>query len=128
MKIEHIALWVDDLETMRHFYVTYFGACCGELYINSGKQYQSYFLSFGSGARIELMTRPDITAAPAKRGFQKGWAHLAFTLGTKQAVDQLTDRLRKDGFTIASELRTTGDGYYESAVLDPEGNYVELLA
>ena len=129
MKIEHIAIWVDDLEKMRQFYRTYFNVSCGEKYVNPKKQYASYFLSFGPGqSRIELMHRPDIGENTGKRGFTKGLAHLSLSLGSKEAVNQLTERLRKADYTIASEPRTTGDVYYESAVLDPEGNYIELLA
>lgn len=129
MKLEHIAIWVDDLEKMRQFYMTYFDVSCGEKYVNSKKQYTSYFLSFGPDqCRIELMNRPDIDEKKGKRGFTKGLAHLSVSLGSKEAVNELTERLRKSDYSIASEPRTTGDGYYESAVLDPEGNYIELLA
>jgi len=129
MKIEHIAIWVDDIETMRSFYINYLEAVSGEKYFNPKKNYTSYFLSFeGSDARIELMHRPDIIEEVAKRGFTKGMAHLAFSLGSKSKVDELTERLRADNYTVASEPRTTGDGYYESAILDPEGNYLELIA
>lgn len=129
MRIEHIAIWVDDIELMRAFYLTYFDVSCGDKYVNPTKNYTSYFLTFNeSGARIELMHRPDITNSVAQRSFLKGLAHIAISLGGKEAVDTLTERFRNDGFTVASEPRTTGDGYYESAVLDPEGNYIELLA
>lgn len=129
MKIDHIAVWVDDLEAMRQFYLTYFDTTCGAKYNNPTKNYNSYFLSFSDGgARIELMHRPDITETVGKRGFAKGMAHLAITVGTKEGVDALTARLRADKYKVVSEPRTTGDGYYESAVSDPEGNYVELLA
>lgn len=128
MKIEHIAIWVDDIEVMRQFYTTYFDATCGEKYINTGKQFTSYFLSFGQdGARIELMHRPDIHDSVTPRAHTKGLAHISVTVGAKESVNALTERLRTDNFTIASEPRTSGDGYYESAVLDPEGNYIELL-
>ena len=127
MKIEHVAIWVSDLEVMRQFYITYFGAASNEKYINTTKKFESYFLSFGEGkTRIELMTRPDIKECNEQRGFTMGVAHLAFAVKDKQAVDTLTERLRKDNYTIASETRTSGDGYYESAVLDPEGNYIEI--
>lgn len=129
MKIEHIAIWVDDLEKMRQFYTTYFNMSCGEKYVNPKKQYASYFLSSGPDqSRLELMQRPDIGENTGKRGFTKGLAHLSFSLGSKEGVNQLTECLRKANYTVASEPRTTGDGYYESAVLDPEGNYIELLA
>lgn len=128
MNIDHIAIWTDDIEIMRNFYLTYFDVTCGEKYVNPVKNFASYFLSFGNGkARIELMARPGIEETNGKRGFSKGLAHLSITIGTKKDVDILTERLRTDGHTIAGEPRTSGDGYYESAVLDPEGNYIELL-
>lgn len=129
MKIDHIAVWVDDIETMRQFYLTYFDTVCGEKYVNPTKQYTSYFITFNEGgARIELMHRPDISETVGKRGFAEGMAHLAITVGAEEKVNELTERLRGDGYAIVSEPRTTGDGYYESAVSDPEGNYIELLA
>lgn len=127
MKLDHIALWVDDLDTMRAFYETYFGATSGPVYTNSVKQFSSYFLTFGSGqARIELMHRPDVSAAVTQRGFTAGLAHFAVSIGSREAVDALTERLRADGYAIAGEPRTTGDGYYESVVLDPEENTIEI--
>jgi lactoylglutathione lyase len=129
MKIEHIAIWVNDLEKMKNFYETYFDVTAGEKYTNSKKQFNSYFLYFGSDkTRLEIMQRPDIEPNLGKRGFLEGLAHFAISVGGKQAVDALTERLRTDGYTIESEPRTTGDGYYESVVLDPEGNYVEISA
>lgn len=129
MKIEHLAIWADDLEKMREFYLKYFDMTSNEKYINEKKGFSSYFLSFGEGkARLEIMNRIDIHEEPEKRGFSKGIAHFAISVGGKEAVDQLTERLRNDHYTIESEPRTTGDGYYESVVLDPEGNYVEISA
>lgn len=129
MKIEHLAIWADDLEKMREFYLKYFDMTSNEKYINEKKGFASYFLSFGEGkARLEIMNRMDIHEEPEKRGFSKGIAHFAISVGGKEAVDQLTERLRNDHYTIESEPRTTGDGYYESVVLDPEGNYVEISA
>jgi len=129
MKIDHIAIWCDDLEKMRTFYETYFGCTSNCLYHNPKKGYKSYFLTFGKGgARIELMTRTDIADEPQRRGFVKGIAHFDIIAGTEADVDALCKRLEDDGYTIASELRHTGDGYYEFAVLDPEGNYVEISA
>lgn len=127
MKIEHIAIWVENIEGMRRFYQRYFGAISNDKYVNPLKKYTSYFLSFEEGdCRIELMHRPDITEEPVHRGFEKGIAHFSFSLGSKEKVNTVTELLREAGYTIASEPRTTGDGYYESAVLDPEGNYVEI--
>lgn len=132
MRIEHIAIWTDDIEAMRAFYTRYFGMTSNELYINPAKGYSSYFLSFGGGneggTRIELMNRPDIAPVEGKRGLHKGLAHFTVELGSREAVDRLTERLRADGYTIEGEPRSSGDGYYESVVLDPEGNYIELLA
>jgi len=126
MKIEHLAIWVDDLELLREFYIKYFDLRCGEKYVNTKRNFTSCFLSFGEDkTRIELMHIPGI-ANPASRGNLKGLAHYAVSVGEKDKVDELTERLRMDGYTIASEPRTTGDGYYESAVLDPEGNVIEI--
>ena len=129
MKIEHLAIWVDDLEKMKDFYRDYFNFNNSERYHNPKRGFTSYFLSFkDETTRIELMHMENIDNAVQKRGFSKGFAHFAITVGTKNHVNQLTERLRKDGYTVESEPRTTGDGYYESAIADPEGNYVELLA
>lgn len=128
MKIEHLAIWVNDLELLRQFYTKYFNLTCGDKYVNSKRNFTSYFLSFGEDkTRIELMHIPDLSS-PASRGNLKGLAHFAISVKDKETVTALTERLRKDGYTIAGEPRTTGDGYYESVVLDPEGNYVEIQA
>ena len=128
MKIEHLAIWVDDIELMHTFYTTYFEVTCGEKYVNQKRNYTSYFLSFGENmSRIELMHIPNMLEA-THRGQMKGLAHIAISLGSKEAVNSLTEQLRSDGYTIAGEPRTSGDGYYESAVLDPEGNYIEIVA
>lgn len=129
MKIEHLAIWVSDLEAMRTFYTHYFDLVSGEKYINDKKGFTSYFLTFGNGlSRIELMNRLDITTDYKNRGNMLGLAHIAFSVGSKDAVNQLTERLRSDHYTIVGEPRTTGDGYYESVVLDPEGNQIEIIA
>lgn len=127
MKIDHIAIWVTDIEAMKAFYIKYFGAACNDKYVNSVKKFQSYFLSFNNAeTRIEIMQRDDITAKNNNAGATLGLTHFAMAVGSRKAVDKLTERLRKDGYTIAGEPRTTGDGYYESVVLDPEGNPVEI--
>ncbi|TRX59071.1 glyoxalase/bleomycin resistance/extradiol dioxygenase family protein [Fulvivirga sp. M361] len=129
MTIEHVAMWVQDLEKMKDFYVLYFGAEASAKYVNQTKNFTSYFLHFGPGrTRLELMTLPDAKPKQGDRGFDHGLAHMAISVGGEEAVDNLTERLRKDGYTIAGEPRTTGDGYYESVVLDPEGNYLEISA
>src|SRR5690242_505646 len=117
MKIEHIAIWVDDLEKMSDFYSAYFGFNSSEKYTNEKKGFASYFLSFGEGkTRLELMNRKDITDETRKRGLAKGMAHFAISVGSKEAVNSLTEKLRNDHYTIESEPRTTGDGYYESVI------------
>lgn len=129
MKIEHIAIWVKDLEKSRAFYQKYFGAVSNEKYHNPVKNFQSYFLSFNNGCRIEIMTRPDIIESEnSYEAQQYGIIHLAFSVDSKEKVDELTERLRKDGYTVAGEPRTTGDGYYESVILDPENNIIEIVA
>lgn len=127
MKIEHISLWVNDLEVMKIFYVKYFDMTANEKYTNSKKGFSSYFLSFkNDGTRIELMHRPDITDFLTQKGLLNGLTHFAISVGSKEQVDGLTEQLRQDGYTIEGEPRTTGDGYYESIVLDPEGNPIEI--
>lgn len=129
MKLEHLAIWVDDIELMKRFYLNYFDVTCGEIYRNISKKYTSYFISFNEGgSRIELMHRPDIIENTEKRGFTKGLAHLAISVGSRSAVDNLTIRLKEDGYEIVGQPRQSGDGYYESAVLDPEGNLIEIIA
>ena len=124
MRIEHIALWVKDPEKMKEFYCNYFLAVPSEKYYNAQKQFSSYFLSFKNGARIEIMHKPGLNSATHLESY--GWAHLAISAGSRESVDKLTDRLRDDGYTVTSNPRTTGDGYYESTVLDPEGNQIEI--
>ena len=127
MKIEHIAIWVKDLEKSRMFYQKYFGAVSNEKYRNPVKNFESYFLSFENGCRLELMTKPDIQENENSFEAQKyGMIHLAFSTGSREKVDQLTETLRNDGYRIAGEPRTTGDGYYESVILGPEGNIIEI--
>jgi lactoylglutathione lyase len=128
MKFEHMAIWCRNLELMRTFYMKYFTMSSNEKYENHAKKYTSYFLSFDtdSSTRLELMQRPDCAENYAVRGMLMGYAHLAVSVGSKEKVDQLTNRLRNDGYSIVGEPRTTGDGYYESIVEDPEGNWVEI--
>ena len=125
MKIEHIAIWVSDLETMRNFYEKYFNGISGALYKNPKKNFSSYFLSFDKGARLELMQCPEISAHLSESE-HLGLTHFAMSVGSKVDVEALTERLRSDGFKVSGEPRTTGDGYYESLVLDPEGNRIEI--
>lgn len=127
MRIDHLAVWATDLERLRAFYETYFDARSGAKYANAATHFESYFLSFDGGGRLEVMWRPDLTrAAPDSNTPSLGYAHLAVAVGSEQNVNALTDRLRADGFRVLSGPRRTGDGYYESVVLDPEGNPVEI--
>jgi lactoylglutathione lyase len=122
--INHFAVYVTDLERARDFYQTYFDGTPGHKYHNPRTGLQTYFLTFEGGARLELMTRPEL--GDHRRPSDAGWNHLAFSVGSATAVDQLTARLAGDGYTVTSGPRTTGDGYYESVALDPEGNQVEI--
>lgn len=127
MKIEHLAIWVSDLERMKAFYEKYFQATAGNLYHNPTKQFHSYFLSFQSGCRLEIMHKPGIPANLNDTQLQyQGIIHFAISVGNKEKVNTLTEQLRKDGYDVVGEPRTTGDGYYESVVLDPEQNRIEI--
>jgi len=128
MKIDHIAIWTFNLESLRNFYAHYFDASSSEIYYNHSKEFRSYFLTFGGDCRLEIMEMPNIPKSkndPAKQ--YTGLAHFAISVGSRQAVNQLTEELRSDGFRIVGEPRITGDGYYESVVLDPDGNHVEII-
>jgi lactoylglutathione lyase len=126
MRIEHVGLWVRDLDGAVAFYSRYFGASAGGLYENPRKGFRSRFLTLGEGARLELMTRTDVTEAAKERTL--GLAHVAIVVGDEAAVDALAARLRADGHEILDGPRRTGDGYYECVVRDPEGNRVEIAA
>ena len=125
MKIEHIALYVNDLEKALDFFVNYLGAVPNEGYHNLKTDFRSYFLTFGDGARLEIMTKPDLTDSGDFLN-RFGYAHIAFSAGSREAVDALTARLKADGYPIISGPRTTGDGYYESCILGIEGNLIEI--
>ena len=129
MKIEHVALWTFDLERSRIFYEKYFGAKAGLKYFNPKKEFESYFLSFNDGCRLEIMQMPGIIPLGREVLGDKqhtGLIHLAISVGDKVAVDTLTETLRTDGYEVVGEPRVTGDGYYESIVLDPDGNRIEI--
>ncbi|MBQ4279386.1 MAG: VOC family protein [Rikenellaceae bacterium] len=125
MKIAHVALWTRRLEELRAFYAKYFGAASGEKYVNAVKGFESYFLRFDGDASLEIIRSAQVTepAVPDRIG----WAHLAFGVADREAVRALTERMRRDGITVAGEPRQTGDGCYESVVLDPDGNRIEIV-
>ncbi len=125
MNIEHVALYVNDLEKMRNFYETYFGAKSTVLYHNKKTNFRSYFLSFENGCRLEIMNAPNLEEKK-EPNVRLGYIHLAFSTGSKEKVLELTEKLRTDGFIVTSEPRTTGDGYFESCVLDYESNVIEI--
>ena len=125
--IEHVALWTEDIERLANFYAEYFDATVGAKYSNSSKGFESRFLTFQSGARLELMKTSTLRPAVYEPGVQRmGMTHLALSLGSESRVDELTARLRAAGFAVEDGPRWTGDGYYESAILDPDGNRLEL--
>ncbi|WP_423913781.1 VOC family protein [Capnocytophaga gingivalis] len=125
MKIDHIALYVKDLDTSKSFYETYFGAKSNELYHNPKTGLHTYFLTFESGARLEIMWRPNLSERLDKV-MNEGFIHFAFSVGSKEAVDALTQKIIDEGYICFSTPRTTGDGYYESVILDPDGNMIEI--
>ena len=125
MKIDHIALYVNDLEGAKTFFETYFQAVSNEGYHNQQTDFRSYFLTFSDGSRLEIMTKPDLTDSGNLLD-RFGYAHIAFSIGSRQAVDELTARLSADGYPTLSGPRVTGDGYYESCILGFEGNIIEI--
>lgn len=127
MKIEHIAMWTNQLELLREFYEKYFEAKSGDKYLNPEEEFESYFLAFSDGTRLELMQIPRLASRPDVLELkQVGFSHLAFSVGSRERVDALTGQLKSDGYSVASPPRFTGDGYYESVILDPDGNRVEI--
>jgi len=126
-RIEHIALWTEDIERLANFYAKYLGATVGPKYANPSKGFESRFLTFQSGSRLELMKTSLLRPLKCEPGIQRmGMTHLAFALGSETRVDELTATLREAGFAVEHGPRRTGDGYYESVVLDPDGNRIEL--
>ncbi len=128
MKIDHVAIWTTNLEGLRNFYMHYFDASCGEIYYNHSKEFRSYFLTFDSDCKLEIMEMPNIPRSKNDTLKQyTGIIHFALKAGSKTQVDQIANQLKKDGFKVVSEPRITGDGFYESVVLDPDNNRVEIM-
>jgi lactoylglutathione lyase len=130
MILEHAAIWTRQLETLKNYYIKYFGGVSNEKYINKNKGFESYFISFGSGARLELMSRPDIpeNLNDTVGSQHLGLIHLAFGVETMAEVDRKCEELKSEGFPILSGPRKTGDGYYEFETLDPDNNRIEVTA
>lgn len=125
MKIEHVALYVNNLENARDFFVKYLDAKSNEGYHNPNTNFSSYFLSFDEGARIEIMNKPDVPDLP-KDPVRTGYAHIAFSVESQEKVDELTAKLRADGYEVLSGPRVIGDGYYESCIVAVEQNQIEI--
>lgn len=125
MKIDHIAMYVNDLEKTREFFIKYLGAVSNEGYHNKTTDFRSFFLSFEDGARLEIMNKPQMDDVE-KDLVRTGYVHIAFNVGSKEKVDELTVRMKTDGYEVVSGPRTTGDGYYESCIIGIEGNQIEI--
>lgn len=125
MKIEHVALYVNDLEGARNFFIKYLDAKSNDGYHNPRTDFRSYFLTFDDGARLEIMQKPEMVDLP-KEAARTGYAHIAFSVGSKEKVDALTTELKADGYEVVSGPRITGDGYYESCIVAIEGNQIEI--
>ncbi len=125
MKIEHIAMYVNDLEGARDFFIRYLNGTSNDGYHNKNTDFRSYFISFDEGARLEIMHKP-VMEDPDKTLNRTGYVHIAFSVGSKEKVDELTQRLSHDGYKVISGPRTTGDGYYESCIVAIENNQIEI--
>lgn len=125
MHIEHIAMYVNDLEAAREFFIKYFNATSNDGYHNKTTDFRSYFLTFDDGARLEIMNKPGMKD-DEKALTRTGYIHIAFSVGSGDAVDRLTAQLQADGYEVISGPRTTGDGYYESCIVGIEGNQIEI--
>lgn len=126
MKLHHIAIWTYKLEELRDFYTRYFNGKSNQKYVNSAKGFESYFIAFDGETSLELMSRTDVQNLPIEEN-RLGLTHMAFTFGSREEVLRQTERLRADGYVIAGEPRTSGDGYFESVALDPDGNRIECV-
>lgn len=125
MEIDHVAMYVKDLENTKSFFEKYFGAISNDGYHNKNTNFRSYFLSFENGSRLEIMNKPDMDDEE-KSVARTGFIHIAFSVGSKEKVDELTSKLKTDGYEVLSGPRTTGDGYYESCIIDLENNQIEI--
>lgn len=125
IKIDHIAVYVHDLETVKNFFIRFFSAKANTMYHNPRTGLRSYFMSFDDGSRLEIMSRPEVGRIE-RDVYRAGYTHLSFSVGSKEEVDRITNLLKESGYEILSGPRFTGDGYYESSVLGPENNIIEI--
>jgi len=129
MRIDHVALWTMDLDRCTNFYARYFGVTVGAKYVNSAKRFESRFLTFDSGARIEVMRTTNLLPVALEPGAERmGFTHIAISVGSEPRVDELCETLKADGYPILDGPRRTGDGYYECVALDPDGNRIEIVS
>jgi lactoylglutathione lyase len=129
MRIEHVAIWTTDIARCKHFYESYFGATAGPAYVNPAKGFESCFLNFTGGARLEVMSTTSLPLVELAPGVQRlGLTHLAISVGSERIVDEITQRLRDDGIAVVDGPRRTGDGCYESVIIDPDGNRIEICS
>jgi lactoylglutathione lyase len=127
VRIEHVAFWTEDIDRLASFYRGYFGATVGDKYENPAKGFKSRFLRFGRGAALEIMQSTSLSPVKLEPGAQRmGLTHLALSVGSEERVNELTVRLHNDGYRVLDRPRRTGDGFYESVVLDPDGNRIEV--
>ena len=125
MRIDHTAIFVNDLENARDFFVKYLGGISNNGYHNEKTGFRSFFISFDDGSRLEIMSKPGI-ADPSKESEKTGYSHIAFSVGSREKVNELTAQMKADGYKVLSGPRTTGDGYYESCIVAVEDNLIEL--
>jgi lactoylglutathione lyase len=125
MRIEHVAMYVNDLEKVKDFFISYLNAKSNDGYHNKNTDFKSYFLTFDGGTRLEIMNKPNMEDID-KTLTRTGFIHIAFSVGSKEKVDKLTEQLKQDGYKVISGPRTTGDGYYESCIIGIEGNQIEI--
>lgn len=127
MKITHVAMWTNNLERLKKFYLKFFDGVSNEKYQNEKKGFASYFISFDNDVKLEIMSKVDISEEEKSGDKQYlGIVHLAFSVGSKKNVDELTKLLKDEGYIVLDEPRTTGDGFYESVILDPDKNRIEI--
>lgn len=127
MTINHVAIWTSQLEELKAFYEKYFQGSSNEKYVNTKKGFESYFITFKEGASLELMRRVGMNEQDKDaEKFYSGFTHMAFSVGSKEKVDELTEKMVNDGFKKLDGPRTTGDGFYESSIVDPDGNILEI--